>query len=98
MVVVGGRIKYVPRPGYVAPALPPAVAPSVPLFPDSTKIREKTPKVKVDPKLVAAARELRDRWLEHVNAGGMRIEGARKYDVVRAIATTPASKQLRFAA
>jgi len=30
--------------------------------------RVKNPKVKNDPKLVAAARELRDRWLERVNA------------------------------
>jgi hypothetical protein len=34
--------------------------------------------------LVAAARELRDRWLEQVNAG--RLIGAGKYDVSRAIA------------
>ena len=28
------------------------------------------PRVKHDPKLIAAARELRDRWLEQVNAPG----------------------------
>jgi hypothetical protein len=47
------------------------------------KLREKKAKVKADPKLVAAARELRDRWLEHVNEGRMLIEGAGKYDLVR---------------
>lgn len=47
--------------------------------------REKKPKVKADPKLIAAARELRDRWLEHVNAGEMLLEGAGKYDVSRAL-------------
>jgi hypothetical protein len=51
------------------------------------KPREKKPKRKNDPKLVAAARELRDRWLEHVNgaggAGETLIEGAGKYDVTR---------------
>jgi len=48
-------------------------------------------KKKADPKLVAAARELRDRWLEHVNAGETLIEGAAKYDVSRVIAAPPAS-------
>ena len=38
-------------------------------------------KVKNDPKLVAAARELRDRWLEHVNAGGATLPSRGKYDV-----------------
>jgi hypothetical protein len=47
--------------------------------------REKKPKIKADPKLVAAARELRDRWLEHVNSGQTLIESAGKYDVTRAL-------------
>ena len=47
--------------------------------------KEKQPKVKADPKLVAAARELRDRWLEHVNSGATLIESAAKYDVTRAL-------------
>jgi hypothetical protein len=42
-------------------------------------------KKKCDPRLVAAARELRDRWLEHVNAGELTLEGAGKYDVVRVL-------------
>jgi hypothetical protein len=40
-------------------------------------------KVRNDPKLVAAARELRDRYLEHVNAHLLTGEG--KYDVSRRI-------------
>jgi hypothetical protein len=40
-------------------------------------------KAKNDPKLVAAARELRDRWLERVNAGEYVFEDAGKYDVSR---------------
>ena len=48
--------------------------------------REKTPKAKADPKLVAAARELRDRWLERVNASPMVTQG--KYDVSRSIDAT----------
>jgi hypothetical protein len=39
------------------------------------------PKLKNDPKLVAAARELRDRWLERVNATPVGAQG--KYDVSR---------------
>jgi hypothetical protein len=33
------------------------------------KVREKRVKAKNDPRLIAAARELKDRWLEHVNSG-----------------------------
>ena len=50
--------------------------------------REPKPKVKVknDPRLVAAARELRDRWLERVNADPSALSSRGKYDVARAIA------------
>jgi hypothetical protein len=53
---------------------------------------QKKPNAKNDPKLVAAARELRDRWLEHVNSGATLIESVGKYDVTRALpdATSPA--------
>jgi N-acetylglutamate synthase-like GNAT family acetyltransferase len=57
-------------------------APPAPV-PAEKKPREKKPKRKNDPRLVAAARELKDRWLEHVNAGQALIESAGKYDVVR---------------
>ena len=64
--------------------------------------RPKAPPAKVDAKYLRAARELRDRWMEHVNAGGMQLDGAGKYDVVRAIendaATRVVMKQLRLAA
>jgi hypothetical protein len=43
--------------------------------------REKKSTQKNDPRLVAAARELRDRWLERVNAGLERIETSAKYHV-----------------
>ena len=45
--------------------------------------KEPRRKAKADPKLVAAARELRDRWLERVNAAEVVSEG--KYDVGRAL-------------
>jgi hypothetical protein len=45
--------------------------------------REKKPKAKADPKLVAAARELRDRWLERVNADPAQLVPRARYDVAR---------------
>jgi hypothetical protein len=43
--------------------------------------REKQPTVRNDPKFVAAARELRDRWLERVNENPLSIQGAGKYNL-----------------
>jgi hypothetical protein len=45
-------------------------------------------KVKNDPEFVAAARELRDRWLEKVNAEPLLIGSSSKYDVTRALTIT----------
>ncbi len=45
--------------------------------------RERKPAAKNDPRLVAAARELRDRWLEQVNAGGLAQTVTTKHDVAR---------------
>lgn len=42
-----------------------------------------------DPRLVAAARELRDRWLERVNADPSIFESNGKYDVGRALPSPP---------
>jgi hypothetical protein len=55
-------------------------------------------KVKSDPKLVAAARELRDRWLEHVNSGGEQLVSRGKYEVSRALPAPTAAKALLLAA
>ena len=42
--------------------------------------------MKADPKLIAAARELRDRWLEHVNGSGRAgLISQGKYDVSRCL-------------
>ena len=49
--------------------------------PEPKPKREPKPKVKNDPRLVAAARELRDRYLEHVNGRA----GRGKYDVSRRV-------------
>jgi hypothetical protein len=48
--------------------------------------KEPRKKMKNDPRLVAAARELRDRWLEEVNAGAAMLVGNGKYDVSRELA------------
>ncbi len=45
--------------------------------------REPRQKVKNDPKYVAAARELRDRWLEQVNERRFQIGSVGKYDITR---------------
>jgi len=51
--------------------------------------------VKNDPRLVAAARELRDRWLEQVNSGHSPPEAAGKYEVSRQLQAAPtAAKQI----
>ena len=57
---------------------------------------EKKPKPKADPKLIAAARELRDRWLEKVNADSMALPGNGKYELSRALddRAAPAQEQV----
>ncbi len=47
------------------------------------KVRQPKPKVKNDPRLIAAARELRDRYLERVNAEPHALPQQGKYDVAR---------------
>ena len=81
-IIVGGRVKYVPRPGYVAekvakparwkPAKATSDAPAGPTF---------------DPRLAKHSRELRDRYLERVNGeqadGGWLAAPRGKYEVSR---------------
>jgi hypothetical protein len=59
-VVTASGIRYLDRGDYVPP--PKEIKPK----------RPAQPRAKNDPKLIAAARELRDRWLEKVNAPGGR--------------------------
>jgi hypothetical protein len=72
-----GLIYEIPRPGAPLPKVPEA--------------KPKAPRAKrvCDPRLVSAARELRDRWLEHVNASPIVANG--KYDVTRSIADQTAN-------
>ncbi len=73
---------------------PPAVRPVAQLVPDKPKPQKK-PKAKADPKLIAAARELRDRWLERVNDDPNALRAMGKYDVSRLIeGTHPAGRTM----
>jgi hypothetical protein len=76
-VVTGGKIRYLDRGDYVPPPEP-----------EKPK-REARPRPKNDPKLIAAVRELRDRWLERVNTGGFILEAPCKYNLTRALAPPP---------
>ena len=74
---------------------------AAPVAPKGEKAkREARKKVKNDPKLVAAARELRDRWLEHVNTTPLLapaispLFSTAKYDVGRALAAAPVKVQV----
>jgi hypothetical protein len=95
-ILVGGRIKYVPRPGYVegsAPALSPAVALPVPLVPSSKDLgktrREKAPRATLDPKLLKKVRELRDRCVEAYRSGELALPDGGKYQVTRRALPAP---------
>jgi len=57
-------------------------------LPEAKAVKEAKPKAErvkrvCDPRLVAAARELRDRWLEEVNGGRFLPVVCGKYDVSR---------------
>ena len=43
---------------------------------------------------MAAARDLRDRYLDEVNSGRVLLEGASKYDVSRQLAPTAAAEPI----
>lgn len=80
-VLRGGRIAYVPREDYVEDP----DSPDLWQLPKATKPSAKRPTKKHDPKYLAAARELRDRYLEQVNCGLLRPGGAGKYEVSRSL-------------
>jgi hypothetical protein len=82
MVITAGGLRLGPQ----APAAP---------APKPKPEPKPKPKVKNDPRHVAAARELRDRWLERANADPSALLSAGKYDVSRAL--TGAGVSLRGA-
>jgi hypothetical protein len=61
----------------------------VPTPPKAKPEKPKREKQKNDPKLVAAAREFRDRYLDEVNSGRMLPAGNGKYDVSRQLTAAP---------
>jgi hypothetical protein len=77
-VITASGIKYVDRTDYV----PEIDAPEELIAPPKPK-RAPVAWQKNDPKLVAAARELRDRYLEQINSTPLLAQG--KYDVSRAL-------------
>jgi hypothetical protein len=85
-VIRGGRIRYVDIPGF-DPSLD---GPDELREPEKVK-KPRAPRMKNDPKYVAAARELRDRYLEQFNTPGMQLPPATngKYDVSRALEAMP---------
>jgi hypothetical protein len=62
--------------------------------PEAKPKRAKKTAVKNDPQLVAAARELRDRWLEQINSGEYLPRALGKYEVTRALASAAEPGQL----
>jgi hypothetical protein len=89
-ILVGGRIKYVDRPGWVAPAEAGPVKKVL-----ATKA-PKAPAERIDPKLLAKVRELRDRCLEYVNGDPWALSGAvgGKYEVTRTLGSVGGKRAL----
>lgn len=69
-------------------------APNPAALPTPKPARQKRPTFKNDPRHVAAARELRDRWLEHVNSGEFVLTDGAKYDVTRALQAPRAAEAI----
>jgi hypothetical protein len=79
-VLTTGGVKYIDRadaPAEIAPGSSPKPK------------RPRMPRQKNDPKYVAAARELRDRYLEQVNADRLLPAAHGKYDVSRQLEAAP---------
>jgi hypothetical protein len=84
-VLRGGRIKYIDRPDYV----PELDAPEELMEPPKPK-KPRKERQKNDPQYIAAARELRDRYLEQVNNGLLLPPATHgKYDVSRQLEAAP---------
>jgi hypothetical protein len=83
-VIRGGRIKYVAIPGFD----PSTDGPDELACLQKPK-KPRAPKQKHDPKYLAAARDLRDMYLEQVNTERMLPGATGKYDVSRQLAAAP---------
>jgi hypothetical protein len=58
----------------------------------SRPAKTKAPAPKVNPKHIAAARELRDRYLEYINGEAGRVLASGKYNVSRALEARPVAQ------
>jgi hypothetical protein len=86
MSIKAGGLRFAPG------TTPPPVAEAKPLKP--TLIR---PRMKNDPKLIAAARELRDRYIEQINQGLLLPPSAcGKYDVSRQLESAPPAMEMKM--
>jgi hypothetical protein len=74
---------------------PPPGSPEAKALEKEKKPKAPRTKFKNDPKLVAAARELRDRYTEQINAGLLLPPSANgKYDVSRQLEAAPSSMKI----
>ena len=91
-VCVGGKMRTIKRPINATPFAAPTPAPAPPPV-ETTAIAqtEPTPVVRVDPRFVTLNRELRDRYLERLNAEPDALPTLGKYDVTRALPDAPAA-------
>jgi hypothetical protein len=89
-VMIGGKMKTIERPVNATPFAPTAPAPTPAPPPPSveeTALAKPEPKpvVKVDPRFVKLNRELRDRYLEQLNAEPELLPMLGKYEPTRAL-------------
>jgi hypothetical protein len=82
-IIVGGRVKYVPKPGVkIEPEKPVKVA-----KPKRVRAPKEREALTFDPRFLKQNRELRDRYLEHLaaNPSAALSMASGKYDVSRAL-------------
>jgi GNAT superfamily N-acetyltransferase len=89
-IITASGIKYVDRTDYVAETDAPEEL-AAPVKPKRTL----KPRQKSDPKHIAAARELRDRYLEQINRGAFVPQIQGRYDVSRQLAPTPTTVSVK---
>lgn len=83
-VMTAGGVRYIDRADY---------EPEEEAEVTGKRARPRKPREKHDPKLIAAARELRDRYLEHFNGDPAALPSEGKYDVSRQIELTTDSTE-----
>ena len=77
-IIVGGRVKYVPKPGV-------KVEPEKIEKPRRVRAPKEKETLTFDPRFLKQNRELRDRYLERVNGEPLLLDAPAKYDVSRGL-------------